>query len=251
MCISMRKGKPIKGIFSKWLPGVLLLVSAFSNFAASAQEPRLEENRTMKLWYRQPATKWVEALPVGNGRLGGMVFGGVPEERIQLNEDSVWSGGPQDADNPQALEALPEIRRLLFAGKYAEAEKLTFQRLVCKGEGSGRGRGSKVPFGCYQTLGDLKLKLDGDALAADYRRELDLDTAIARVHYRSGDATFTREVFSSAPDQALVVRLTCDRPGRVSFTATLTREECAATQAEGVDNSSCRPSCGPARARTG
>src|SRR5512143_1169527 len=105
----------------------------------------------LKLWYRQPATvpgekesgwswqnsqAWTRALPVGNGRVGGMVFGGVPVERIQLNEQSLWSGGPQDADNPEAKQYLPEIRRLLFAGKYAEAQKLTYEKMVCKGPGS-------------------------------------------------------------------------------------------------------------------
>lgn len=203
----------------------------------------------LKLWYRQPAAipaqrpavtwdnpqGWIEALPVGNGRLGGMVFGGVPRERIQLNEDSLWSGGPQDADNPSALEALAEIRRLLFAGKYKEAQDLTYQRLVCRGQGSGGGNGAKVPFGCYQTLGDLWLAFDGQEDFTDYRRELDLDTAIARVSYRVGDAVFTREVFSSAPDQVLVVRLSCDKLGKVAFTASLDRLEATTTEAVAPD----------------
>lgn len=200
----------------------------------------------LRLWYRQPATvpgekesgvswnntqAWVQALPVGNGRLGGMVFGGVPHERIQLNEDSLWSGGPQDADNPDALPYLPEIRRLLFAGRYTEAQQLTYEKLVCKGAGSGQGNGAKVAYGSYETLGDLRLSFDHTDFS-DYVRDLDLDTAIARVRYRSGDAQYTREVFTSAPDQVLVVRLTCDRPGRLSFTATLRREENAATTVE-------------------
>ncbi len=88
------------------------------------------------LWYRQPAKQWVEALPVGNGRLGCMVFGGIKEERLQLNEDSLWSGSPQDSDNPEALAALAEIRRLLFAEKYAEANSLTNRKMICKGPGS-------------------------------------------------------------------------------------------------------------------
>jgi alpha-L-fucosidase 2 len=207
--------------------------------------------RDWKLWYRQPATApgelesgwgwnnpeaWVQALPVGNGRLGGMVFGGVPEERIQLNEDSLWSGGPQDADNPDAKQYLPEIRRLLFAGKYTEAQKLTYEKLVCKGEGSGQGNGAKVAYGSYETLGDLRIRFDGQADASeDYRRELDLDTAITRVRYRSGGVQCTREVFCSAPAQVLVVRLTCDQPQRITFTATLGRAECATTRAEGMD----------------
>lgn len=175
------------------------------------------------LWYRQPAGQWVEALPVGNGCLGGMVFGGIAEERIQLNDHSLWSGGPQDADNPDALAALPEIRRLLFAGRYAEAQELTYRRLVCQGPGSRDG--ASGPYGSYETLGDLHLTFEGLGEPHDYGRELDLETAVARVTFRCGEATFTREVFGSAPDQALVIRLTCDRPGRLSFTAALTRPE--------------------------
>jgi alpha-L-fucosidase 2 len=184
----------------------------------------------MVLWYRQPAKRWVEALPVGNGRLGAMIFGGIKEERLQLNEDSLWSGGPQDSDNPEALAALPEIRRLLFAGKYAEANDLTNKKLKCKGPGSRGGR-----YGTYQTLGDLTLKFDGTGEADEYRRQLDLDSAVVRVRYRQGDATFTREVFSSAADQALVVHLSCDKPGKISFTASLARPERFTTRAEGAD----------------
>ena len=189
----------------------------------------------LALWYDKPAREWMEALPVGNGRLGGMVFGGVDAERLQLNEGSLWSGSPEDSDNPEALGALPEVRRLLFAGKYTEANALTIKRLICRGVGSKFADGANVPFGCYQTLGDLTLKFDVWGQPEDYRRTLDLDTAIATVSYRLGDATFTREVFSSAPDQVLVVRLTCDQPGRIGFTAGLTRPERFATADDGSD----------------
>ncbi len=207
----------------------------------------------LRLWYRQPADPgsrnaafdgwhnphaWCQALPVGNGRLGAMVFGGVREERLQLNEDSLWSGGPQDADNPDALAALPEIRRLLFAGHYHEAQELTFQRMVCKGPGSGRGNGAKVRFGSYQTLGDLWLTFAAPGApdeAPGYARELDLDAAIARVNYRQDGAAFTREVFSSYADQVLVVYLAADQPGRISFTARLARSECATMAPLGAD----------------
>jgi alpha-L-fucosidase 2 len=204
-----------------------------------------EPTRRDVLWYRQPAAApgardggwgwnnsraWVQALPVGNGRLGGMVFGGVAEERIQLNEESLWSGSSQDADNPDALRHLPEIRRLLVDGNYAEAQKLTYEHLACKGAGTGGGNGAQVPYGSYQTLGDLRIVFDDRTEATEYRRELDLDTAIVRVSYRQGDAQFTREVFVSAPAQALVVRLTCDQPGKLSFKAALDREERAATK---------------------
>lgn len=187
----------------------------------------------LTLWYDQPAREWLEALPVGNGRLGGMVFGGVETERLQLNEGSLWSGSPQDSDNPDALAALPEVRRLLFDGKYTEANALAMKKLICKGVGSKFADGANVPFGCFQTLGDLTLQFDTPGQPGDYRRALDLDTAVATVRYRLGDATFTREVFSSVPGQALVVRLTCDQPGRIGFTAALTRPERSATVADG------------------
>lgn len=180
------------------------------------------------LWYRQPAANWNEALPVGNGRLGAMIFGGVHRERLQLNEDSLWSGAPQDADNPAALEVLPRIRELLFAGKYGEAERLANRNLICRGAGSGHGRGAKVPYGCYQTLGDLHLDFTHPAgEPAHYRRELDLATATARVSYEVDGVRFTREVFASHPDQALVVRLTASRRGALNFRAQLSRSEAA------------------------
>src|SRR5262245_20590904 len=97
------------------------------------------------LWYQQPATQWSEALPVGNGRLGAMVFGGMRSERLQLNEESVWSGSPQDADNPAGREALPQIRELLFAGQYWLAQQLANAAMACLGEGSGCGRGADLP----------------------------------------------------------------------------------------------------------
>ncbi|MBM3239903.1 glycoside hydrolase family 95 protein [Candidatus Poribacteria bacterium] len=158
----------------------------------------------MKLWYRQPAQEWVEALPIGNGRLGAMVFGGIQRERIQLNEDSVWSGKPVEQDKPDAAKYLADARQLLFEGKYAEAQRLVEEKMMgLRLEGSTH---------CYQTLGDLELIFEQHSEVSDYRRELDLDSAIARVSYRIGDATFTREVFSSAVDQAIVVRLACDNP---------------------------------------
>ncbi len=179
----------------------------------------------MRLWCRQPAARWTEAMPIGNGRLGGMVFGGVVRERIQLNEDSLWSGGPQDADNPEALKHLEAVRKLLADKKFSRAAALANRTLVCKGPGSNRGTGAYHAYGSYQTLGDLRLAFDGHQDSpVDYRRQLDLDTAVAAVTYRIGGATFSREVFASAVDQVLVIRLTCDRPGRVSFTVGLDRD---------------------------
>ena len=125
------------------------------------------------LWYGQPATSWNEALPIGNGRLGGMVFGGVLEERIQLNEDTVWAGEKRDRNNGSGYYALAEIRRLLFAGKPLEAESLADCTIIATTP--------RMPP--YQPLGDLRIRLTGRPNFGEYRRELDLDTAVARVTY--------------------------------------------------------------------
>jgi alpha-L-fucosidase 2 len=177
------------------------------------------------LWYRHPAQRWGDALPVGNGRLGGMVFGGISKERIQLNEDTVWNGKKRDRVNPEALKALPEVRRLLFAGKPREAEALEEKALM--------GIPNRQPP--YQPLGDLNIEFSGQDNAVDYRRELNLATGIVRITYRIGDATCTREVFSSAPDQVLVVHMACDKPGLLSFHATLTRSQDSQTNVAAPD----------------
>ncbi|MCX6375329.1 MAG: glycoside hydrolase family 95 protein, partial [Armatimonadetes bacterium] len=157
-----------------------------------------------RLWYKSPARDWVEALPVGNSRLGCMVFGGVREERVQLNEKTMWSGSPQDADNPEAEAALPEIRKLLFEGKYAEAQSLASEKLVCKGPGSSLGASTRSLFGCYQTLGDLRLTFDHGDKCTDYIRDLDLSDAVASVSYQVDGVHYRREVFASAPAQVIV-----------------------------------------------
>ncbi len=162
------------------------------------------------LRYRAPAQKWVEALPVGNGRLGAMVFGDVAHERLALNEDTLWSGGPRDWNNPGAKEILPQVRAAIFAGKYREAEEL------CKK--------MQGPYNeSYLPLGDLKLAFAPEAHAtpATYERTLDLDRAVATTRYTLDGVTFTREVFASAPDQVMVVRLTADRPRSITLTAAL------------------------------
>ena len=169
---------------------------------------------SLSLWYRQPAKDWNEALPVGNGRLGAMVFGRVAQERIQLNEDSLWAGHQRDRINTNALKALAEVRALLFAGKNAEATKAA--------EGL-MGIPSRIES--YQTLGDLTLSFPGISNALNYRRELDLTSGIARVEYQAGLARYTRETFATAPGQAVVVRLTCSVPGMISLTASLSRPE--------------------------
>jgi alpha-L-fucosidase 2 len=181
-----------------------------------------------------------------------MVFGGIAEERIVLNETGIWSGSPQDADRPAAFRSLPEIRRLLLAGKNVEAETLVNQHFTSAGLGSARGRGANAPYGSYQTLGNLRLKFhypppptstqskieNSDtniSPATDYRRELDLATAITRITYRLGEITYTREMFVSAPDEVIVVRLTADQPGALNFDVALDRPERFTTASEGPD----------------
>jgi alpha-L-fucosidase 2 len=191
---------------------------------------------TTRLWYEQPATAFEEALPLGNGRLGAMIFGGVDRERMVLNESSMWSGSPSDYNRPDAYLVLPEIRRLLLAGKNAEAQKLVAEKFNCLGKGTYGNLGATSPFGCYQTLGNLFLNFsDGTDAVENYRRELDLETALARVTYHRGGVNFTREHFLSAPDQVLVSRLTADQPGSLSFTVTLDRPERFTTTASGTN----------------
>lgn len=166
---------------------------------------------TYRLWYEAPAPTWDEALPIGNGRLGAMIFGNTARERIQFNEETLWSGGPYDPTVDGASWALPEIRRLLFEGDVAKAHDLFGRSMM------------GVPYEQmkYQPMGDLWLYFSGHEQVEDYRRVLDLDRAMVTVSYRVGDVTYTREIFSTAVDQVIVVRITADRPGAVSFSARL------------------------------
>jgi alpha-L-fucosidase 2 len=181
-----------------------------------------------RLSFDTPANHFTESCPLGNGRLGAMIFGGVDEERIALNESGMWSGSPQDADRPNAASVLPEIRRLLLEGKNAEAEKLVDANFTCAGPGSGRGGGANNQYGAYQTLGNLGLNFarkGDDSVAQNYRRELDLSEAIARLTYEKAGIRYSREAFVSAPDQAIVVRLSASKPAAISFDARLDRPE--------------------------
>jgi alpha-L-fucosidase 2 len=185
---------------------------------------------SQRLWFDQPATHFTRSLPLGNGRIGAMIFGGVAEERIVLNESSVWSGSRQEADRADAHRALPEIRQLLLEGRNVEAEARVNEHFTCQGPGSGHGNGANVPFGCYQVLGNLRLKFEeGPATEpagpSDYRRELDLSTATAILQYQRQNVRFRREHFVSAPDQVLVSRLTADRARSLSFRIELDRPE--------------------------
>lgn len=200
----------------------------------------------LRLWYNKPANasvedirnqsvsdaEWLKALPVGNGFLGAMVFGDVNKERIQLNEKSLWSGSPDDNDNPYAYDYLDKIRQLLWSGKYKEATDLTMKTQVCKGVGSGHGNGATVPYGCFQTLGDLWLDFENTGGFKNYHRELDLNRGVVLVSYEQNGISFKREIFASYPDRALVIRLTSNKKGSMSFNSTLTRPERYETYSE-------------------
>jgi alpha-L-fucosidase 2 len=167
----------------------------------------------LKLWYTQPAKQWVEALPVGNGRLGAMAFSDPANELIQLNENTVWAGSPYRNDNPDAKEALPEVRKLLFDGKYKEAHDIVNQKFI-----------SKISNGMpYQTVGNLKLLYPGHENYTGYYRELDIDKAIVSSKYTLNGTKFETTLFSSAPDQIIVYKVAADKPGAVSFSATMDR----------------------------
>ena len=163
------------------------------------------------LWYTHPAQRWEEALPVGNGRLGAMVFGATTEEQIQLNEDTYWSGGPYSTVVEGGREALPEIQKLIFDGEYRRAHVLFGRRML----------GYPVEQQKYQALANLVLRLTGSGEISAYRHELDLDTAVVTTSYTQAGVRFTREVFSSPVHQVVAVRLSADSPGRISFTAQL------------------------------
>lgn len=194
-----------------------------------------------RLWYETPALasvpdlpydrwhddpEWVKALPLGNGSLGAMVFGDVNLERIQLNEESMWSGSVQQSDNPQAAQHLELIRKYLFQGKYKAANDLVNKTQICSGQGSGQGKGAEVPFGCFQTLGDLWIDFNHkDMPYSDYHRELDLSTGVVTVTYRQNNVLYKREIFVSYPDQVLVVHLTADKSASLSFDCSMNRPE--------------------------
>ena len=190
----------------------------FTGEAPAPEEP-------LSLWNRRPAKVWTEALAIGSGRLGAMVFGGINQERLQLNEDTLWGGGPYDPNNPEALAALPEARRLVFEGKYREADHLVNEKMIAKPRG-------QMP---YQTVGDLLLNFPEANSVADYRRDLNLDTAITRVSYSAAGVKYTRELFASPVDQVIVMRISADKPGQVSFSASFHTPQRASTTNEGLD----------------
>lgn len=180
------------------------ILLATSSVCFSAQE--------YKLWYDCPAQVWTEALPLGNGRLGAMMFGNPAMEQLQLNEETLWAGRPNNNANPDALEYIPKVRELVFAGKYFEAQTLATEKVMAK-------TNSGMP---YQTFGDLRIAFPGHARYDNYYRELSLDSARAVVSYRVDGVNYRREMITSFTDQVVMVRLTADAPGKITFNAVLT-----------------------------
>ena len=168
--------------------------------------------REYKLWYDKPAAVWTEALPLGNGRLGAMVFGTPGVEQIQLNEETIWAGRPNNNANPDALEYIPKVRELVFAGKYLEAQTLATEKVMAK-------TNSGMP---YQTFGDLRISFPGHTRYTDYYRELSLDSARTVVRYKVDGVTYRRETITSFTSQVVMVRLTADKPGMITCNALLT-----------------------------
>ena len=172
-----------------------------------------QSKASLKLWYKQPSgNTWENALPIGNGRLGAMVYGNVEKETIQLNEHTVWSGGPNRNDNPLALDSLAIIRQLIFEGKQKDAERIAGRVIITK-----KSHGQK-----FEPVGSLQLAFVGHENFSNYSRELDIARAITKTSYTVNGITYTRQALASFPDRVVVMRLTASKPGSISFTAFFT-----------------------------
>ncbi|HEY1021577.1 MAG TPA: glycoside hydrolase family 95 protein, partial [Flavisolibacter sp.] len=169
-----------------------------------------QKNQPLKLWYKQPSgTTWENALPIGNGRLGAMVYGNVETETVQLNEHTVWSGSPNRNDNPLVRDSLAVLRQLVYDGRQKDAERIANRIIISKGS---HGQ-------MFQPVGELKLAFDGHETYTDFYRELDIEKAVAKTSYTVAGVTYTREVLASLPDRVVVIRLTASRPQSLHFTA--------------------------------
>ena len=188
---------------------ICIALGIILTLASTAQE------KALTLWYQQPAANWNEALPVGNGRLGAMVFGEVEKERIQLNEESLWAGKQVDDNNPGAASHLNEIRQLILNDEQRKAYQLSDKYLLA----------TPARFRSYQTLGDLYIDFGQQGEPVDYIRSLDLQTGIATTQYKIDGVEFKREVFSSGPDNIIVIQITGSKPGSIHCKLTLSREK--------------------------
>jgi alpha-L-fucosidase 2 len=207
----------MKPIIKKQPIVLLFLLSFLINNSASAQ------SKPFKLWYDKPASRWEETLPLGNGRLGMMPDGGINNEQVVLNDITLWSGAPQDANNYEAYKNLPEIRRLILAGKNDEAQNLVNQNFVCTGKGSGGAN-----WGCFQMLGNLNIQYQYEGkekTPAGYKRELLLNNAIATTDYTLNNVHFKREYFTSFSGDVAIIRITADKAGQINCKLSLSRPE--------------------------
>jgi len=201
---------------------VLIILLNSCKYSNQHENPTGVEKTANKIWYQQPASNWNEALPVGNGRLGAMIFGGVYTERIQVNEESLWAGERFNTNNPNALKNLPGIRDLIFEGKIKEAYESGNKNLL----------GTPPRFRSYQTLGDIFLSFDSVASFTDYQRELRLNPGISHTVFAIDGITYTREILASAPDNIVVIHLTADKPASINTTIALQRQKDAHLKAE-------------------
>lgn len=217
-----------------WLVLVFICFLAIASYCdtTNAQNTAVQPRNALILWYQKPAKEWVEALPVGNGRLGAMVFGRIPDERIQLNEDSLWVGYRRDRNNPKAPDGLVKVRKLIFEGKNIEAAEAARDTMM----------GVPLRIGSYQTLGDLHItsSLANDTNVNNYRRCLDLQSGIATTTWQIDGVTFNRDVFVSEPDQVCVVRLTADKSSAINTKISLSRPADARCITDDVDSDSIR-----------
>jgi alpha-L-fucosidase 2 len=191
-----------------------------------------------RLWYDSPATYWEATVPLGNGRLGAMPDGGLVKENIVLNDITLWSGAPQDADLPGAYAYLDTIQKLLFAGKNAAAQEVMASHFICKGVGSARAKSANEPYGSYQLLANLGLQYDYGVDTANlkplnYRRELSLDNAMATTRFTLNNTTYNREYFTSFDDDVIAIKLSASQLQKINCLLTLNRPERFATSATG------------------
>ena len=182
-------------------------ISLLPYYGQAQKETSVSDTGRWKLWYKQPAERWSEALPLGNSRLGAMVYGGIEREEIQLNEETFWAGGPHRNDNPAALAHLDSVRHLIFAGKNAEAQKLIDKTFYSTSHG--------MP---YLTLGSLVIEGTSPEQVSDYYRDLNLEIAIATTQYQADGVHYKREVFASQVDPVVIIRYMADKSGQLDLT---------------------------------
>jgi hypothetical protein len=196
------------GLFGAVAPAA----SQAQKLAQRQEQPQDADPSAQRLWYKRPADEWAQALPIGNGRLGAMLYGGLSTERLQLNENSFFAGGPYESTHPRARESLPKVRELIFAGRYAEAEKLANETLITQ----------PAKQTAYQPLADLLLIFPGLECLRGYERQLDMSEALANTRFQIGSTQHLREVWASAADQVIVMRLSANKPRAITVDVALT-----------------------------